>query len=1450
MKRFICVILALSMLAGMFSVTASAENIAPSIYYSAFFGEFTDADKIPYTLRVKGKDENNTVVSGDGFINMLSKGNGSPSLEFRTGKKITNLMLHISLSFEEYSSDTALWLSNYDDELGRLMLFTSLGGIKAADGGSMTQVGTFSKGEWLSIDAAISGDTYSLYINGEKVIDNKKLPLKTNEGAAVVWEKNIQSFKIDTYNRTGKDTSVNFREFVVYSGTEVVSVEELEKAAEPVVIVEDPDEESEEDSVVIYANNNFNALEAGSSNIGIGGDKKTNLAYVDEFPSEEDKSVKLESVTSDTFNVLTSFDTSMKGQFIWDFKVLFDDLESKATLTLRDPAPLFIDAVSFLTGGQVRNSNNENIATYTVNTWYRLQLVVDVAEKKYSFYMDGQKLVDNAPLNSALSSVGLIRFHIYPPSNGGSSIHIDDWRVYEGNEFLTDEYLAKKGSVAGGSHYVDHGRMESLFNGKYAFAPDAPYYYSQNKRVMYNAEDRSVKARTINDSLYIPLRGFVESEGGSVNWNNGVTDAVLNEKTINVASDGTCTLDGGKIDKKAQMYGDLTYIPVELISSAENSVVTSAYMDMCIVEKEDDKIDLSKWNSYAAEMYRYLLYDHPTQQTIMEMLQTKYPDNEHPRIMVEPGTFEEIKNNIPNDENMQKWYDSMIKSADEMLTAAPIEYTPAKGDTLLESARTMLSRSRTLGLAYQLTKEEKYKDALWDNLSNVCSFQDWYPTHFLDVGEMSLAVAIGYDWLYNEWTKEERKILENAIETKGLEVTLEQYETDNQAGYWTVTDNNWNVVCNGGAAVAALAIGDKNPELVGKVVYYALWGLESMMKEYAPDGGWNEGITYWQYTNSYFTYLMSSLNTALGSDFGFVESPGVARTGMFPIDGTGPKGIFNYHDAGTAYYSSADTLWMSSRLNDPELTANNLYNREIYDMGGGAQELIWYDPEMNDGTEPTLEKDTVYNGVELAFMRSSFEDLNGIFVGLHGGLNSVNHGSLDNGTFVLDAIGERWFLDLGGDSYSLPEYFAGKRYNYYRNRAEGHNTLVINPGSGNDQIASATGVITEQFSKPRGAYSILDMTPAYEGANSIRRGMMLSNDRTIVTVRDEFDLEQNSELYWFAHTKADIEISEDGKSAILTIGNKQLYAELSTDLDAKFSVMDAKPLSTSPQYSGQNSNSGVRKLAIHSDSAKKGYIQVSFEPILIYGEEPNKNLIPEPMSFNEWAQYIPDGEIQPFGVDSITIDGEQVPDFDMDNLVYKIKYPFGTTHIPTVEATSDKYDVSVEQATTMPGSARIKVTDRENPDRTISYLIEFTVLPQIGNKPEGSKEITPVAITASDVPQPENSPENSIDGDLSTRWSAFGVQWIEYDLGAEYDVTHIELAWMNGETRVYPFEIYVSSDGENYTNILRTESSATTNDMEIHQLPETKARYVRVKCFGNNENEWNSLTEAKIYVKE
>jgi hypothetical protein len=40
------------------------------------------------------------------------------------------------------------------------------------------------------------------------------------------------------------------------------------------------------------------------------------------------------------------------------------------------------------------------------------------------------------------------------------------------------------------------------------------------------------------------------------------------------------------------------------------------------------------------------------------------------------------------------------------------------------------------------------------------------------------------------------------------------------------------------------------------------------------------------------------------------------------------------------------------------------------------------------------------------------------------------------GSFVLDADGQRWAFDLGGDSYGLPEYVGEKQRKYFRAKAQ------------------------------------------------------------------------------------------------------------------------------------------------------------------------------------------------------------------------------------------------------------------------------------------------------------------------------------------------------------------------------------------------------------------------------
>ena len=44
------------------------------------------------------------------------------------------------------------------------------------------------------------------------------------------------------------------------------------------------------------------------------------------------------------------------------------------------------------------------------------------------------------------------------------------------------------------------------------------------------------------------------------------------------------------------------------------------------------------------------------------------------------------------------------------------------------------------------------------------------------------------------------------------------------------------------------------------------------------------------------------------------------------------------------------------------------------------------------------------------------------FLFCQGGKNGCTHGHLDLGSFVLDALGERWSMDFGGDDYALPGY--------------------------------------------------------------------------------------------------------------------------------------------------------------------------------------------------------------------------------------------------------------------------------------------------------------------------------------------------------------------------------------------------------------------------------------------
>lgn len=572
----------------------------------------------------------------------------------------------------------------------------------------------------------------------------------------------------------------------------------------------------------------------------------------------------------------------------------------------------------------------------------------------------------------------------------------------------------------------------------------------------------------------------------------------------------------------------------------------------------------------------------------------------HPRLHATKEEFAALKDKIAGDETLKSWYDETIKRTDAILTEEPSIYIIPDGLRLLSTSRRVLGRILNLGFAYRMTGDAKYAERAWKELEACSKFPDWNPKHFLDVGEMTNAFAIGYDWMFDYWNKDQKNILKSAIIEKGLNRAMMAYEgrAVQNHSWWIRVEHNWNQVCNGGIGMGALAIADEEPKLAEFILRQVINNLPYAMIHFGPDGAWNEGPGYWGYSTQYNVSILSGLNSALGTDFGLSNIDGFSKTGLFPLYLTGPiRRSFNYSDAGDGPTGGSQMFWFAKKFNLPAAAA---YQKNG-SRAGGPLDIIWYPSELMKVQVPEMPLAAYYRAAEVATMRGAWNDEKTWFVGFKAGDNKANHSNLDIGSFVLDALGKRWVSDLGSDDYNAPGYFStgtnGQRWTYYRMRAESHNTIVINPGQKADQDPLAAAKIINFGVKGNTSFAIADITPAYASeATSVQRGIALAGGKTVI-IRDEIKAEKPAEVWWFMHTRADVNIASSGKTATLSMDGAKIVAEIVSPANAKFTVMKAAPLPTSPQPKENNANEGVRKLAVNIKNVTDGKITVVIHPV-------------------------------------------------------------------------------------------------------------------------------------------------------------------------------------------------------------------------------------------------------------
>lgn len=575
---------------------------------------------------------------------------------------------------------------------------------------------------------------------------------------------------------------------------------------------------------------------------------------------------------------------------------------------------------------------------------------------------------------------------------------------------------------------------------------------------------------------------------------------------------------------------------------------------------------------------------------------------DHPRLLASKDEFAKLRGGIVTNSTLKEWHASVRRRADRILSEPPSRYEIPDGLRLLATSRRVLDRVQTLALLYRLDGSRRDAERAWLELSTAAAFTNWNPRHFLDTAEMTHAFAIGYDWLYDFWNLDQRRVLREAMLEKGIKPAndIQARET-----WWARAHHNWNQVCNGGIGMGALALADEAPQECGRFLEAALKSIQLPMEEFAPDGAWAEGPGYWDYATSYNCVILAALESALGTDFGLSQLPGFSQAGMFPIFASGPTGrSFDFADAHAGVIRAPELFWLARKFNEP---AYAVYQRKV--ASGQPLDLLWHDPRGEGRMPDKLPLDKYFRHAEVVLLRSAWEEPNALWVGFKAGDNKVNHSHLDLGSFVFEALAERWAVDLGSDDYNMPDYFGKQRWTYYRLRAEGHNTLVFNPAKDADQDPTAAARIV-RFESGASPFAIADLTAAYkQHAARVERGIAMPGRRRVL-VQDEFEMASPAEVWWFLHTPA--EVKADGRAAVLSLHGKRLTARILSPAGAEFTVMDAKPLPSSPAPTMQDANPGVRKLAIRLKGVTRERIAVLFDP------EASPGSVPDVIALADW----------------------------------------------------------------------------------------------------------------------------------------------------------------------------------------------------------------------------------------
>lgn len=533
---------------------------------------------------------------------------------------------------------------------------------------------------------------------------------------------------------------------------------------------------------------------------------------------------------------------------------------------------------------------------------------------------------------------------------------------------------------------------------------------------------------------------------------------------------------------------------------------------------------------------------------------------DHPRLLVSHQRFERLAN-LPHIPPVQAALKTVDATAPDYINSTQFDYPRNHHNAHLIRARTMQCRIVTLIVQWYRTGNDDYRKAAIEHVREMGRWEYWSwiawrkgdacPNAIFDLscGENSATLALAYDWLFDAVSPDERDMFVEIATKRAINPFLANTQPDNRMWWYGKPDSNWNSVCAGGAGMLALAMHEELGD-ADTVLQRAEESLAPFMHELdVTQGGWPEGIGYWNYGMLYaFQYLLSR-ERAEGTHHTLLQSPAVAQTLSFPLDFCPNGSPCSFGDVNNwtplAFHYAA-----AHRLDRPDvltaLAAQFQATESVPNARGNAAMLLLLHPD--GATAAPTEQCSVhklYPVIDWGILADRMPNPN-VYISVRGGSTRVPHSHLDLLSFNCVVGNEKLICNIGPAGY-LDSTFSGRRWELFEMSPQSKNTLLIN-GVG---ITPGSAVVTRcvNFNNARGVHmdaaSAMGAGRDTEAAMRCERYVLMLQSNRAALVVDRVRLPHAGLIEQRFHSMAEIAI--ENLTARFRGTNQELHAACACD---------------------------------------------------------------------------------------------------------------------------------------------------------------------------------------------------------------------------------------------------------------------------------------------------------------